>query len=529
MLVPNHLVIPDSLVVTSLEFTGECIVIHARVTSATARCPTCQTPSRRVHSHYTRTLADLPWAGLPASFQVVVRRFRCPAPDCSQIIFAGRLGEVAQVYARRMARQQEILLLIAYALGGEAGTRLAWELACGVSADTLLRVIRRAPEPAIESPTVLGVDDWAWRKGHRYGTILVDLERHRVIDLLPERSAASFAQWLGEHPGVAVISRDRGVDYIHGANSGSPDAVQVADRFHLFMNLCESVERVFKRFAGCPLGVIGQVPSPGAAPWPTPPRNDREVKRRLTQQKMTQRYETIQAMQARGLRQRAIARELGLNRSTVRRYAKAETVPVRARRASRKGILAPYEAYIRARWQEGERNGLALWREIVARGYPGGRGNVARLVTQLRKQEQGGDVEVAPVRGLTPRQAVGPLLVPPERRTAQHEATIRQLKALDPQVKQSATLLERFARILRERGAEDLADWVRDAAQSGIEELVEFVKRLRQDYEAVEAACTLEWSQGQVEGQVTKLKAIRRQMYGRGNFDLVRKRVLHAA
>ena len=291
------------------------------------------------------------------------------------------------------------------------------------------------------------------------------------------------------------------------------------------MNLSESVERIFKRFAS----QIGEIPSPRAARWSAPPRNDREVKRDLTQTKMTQRYETIQTMKARGMSQRAIARELGLHRQTVQRYVKAETAPVRVRRASRKGILAPYEAYLRRRWQEGERNGMALWREIVAQGYPGGRSNVARLVTQLRKQEQSGEMEVEAVRGLTPRQALGPLLVPPERRTAEQEAVIRQLKAVDLAIERSATLLEHFARILRERTSEDLAAWMHDAAQSGIEELVEFVKRLRQDQDAVAAACTLEWSQGQVEGQVTKLKLIRRQMYGRGNFDLVRKRVLHAA
>jgi transposase len=525
MLIPNHLVIPESLAVTALEFTGERVVIHARVTNATACCPTCQTPSHRVHSHYTRTLADLPWVGMPVSFQVVIRRFRCPEPDCPQVIFAERLGEVAQVYARRMARQQEILLMIAYALGGEAGARLAWELACGVSADTLLRVIRRAPEPTLESPTVLGVDDWAWRKGHRYGTILVDLERHRVVDLLPERSAASFAAWLREHAGIRIISRDRGNDYIHGAGTGAPDAVQVTDRFHLFMNLSDAVEGVFRRLSV----LLEQVPSPGAAQWPAPPRNDREVRRSRTQAKVAQRYETIRAMHANGMSQRAIARELGLNRNTVRRYVRAETVPVRGRRASRPGILAPYEAYLRARWQEGERNGMALWREIVAQGYPGASNNVSRLMTQLRKQEQTGEMGVEPVRGLAPRQALGPLLVPPERRTTQHEVTIRQLKALDPQIEQSATHLERFAQILRERAAEDLGAWLQDVTQSGVAELVEFVKRLRQDYEAVEAACTLAWSQGQVEGQITKLKSIRRQMYGRGNFDLVRKRVLYAA
>ena len=462
---------------------------------------------------------------MPVSFHIVIRRFRCPEPDCSQRIFAERLGEVAQVYARRTRRQQEVLLAIAYALGGEAGARLAWELACGVSADTLLRIIRRTPEPAIESPTVLGVDDWAWRKGYRYGTILVDLERRRVIDLLPERSAASFAAWLREHTGIQVISRDRGNDYIHGASTGAPDAVQVADRFHLLKNLSDAVESIFRRLAT----LIGQVPAPGAAEWPAPPRNDREVRRRRVRATVTQRYETIQALHATGMSQRTIARTLGLSRGTVQRSVRAETAPIRARRANRKGILAPYEAYIRQRWQEGERNGMALWREIVAQGYPGASNNVSRLMTQLRKQEQTGEVEVEPVRGLTPRQALRPLLVPPERRTAQHDVTIHQLTALDPQIEQSVTFFERFARILRARDCEDLEPWLQAAKQCGVAELVEFAKRLRQDRAAVEAACTLEWSQGQVEGQVTRLKAIRRQMYGRGNFDLVRKRVLHAA
>jgi transposase len=525
MLVPNHFIVPESLMVTALEFTGERIVIHARVASATARCPSCCTPSYRVHSHYPRTLADLPWAGLPVSLQVMVRRFRCPEPDCSQRIFAERLGEVAQVYARRTARQHEVLLTIAYAIGGEAGGRLAWTLVCGVSADTLLSAIRQAPDPTLKPPTALGVDDWAWRKGHRYGTILVDLERHRVVDLLPNRSAASLAQWLREHPGIRVISRDRGSDYIDGARAGAPDAIQVADRFHLLMNLSDVVERIFTRLSS----LIQQVPAPDAAPWPAPPRNDREQKRTLAQAKTAQRYATVRAMHASGMSQRAIAHELGLHRDTIRRYVRAETVPIRARRANRAGILAPYEAYIRERWRQGERSGMALWREIVAQGYPGASNNVARLMTHLRKQEQSGRTKVEPVHGLTPRQALGPLLLLPERRTVRHEVAISQLKALDPQIEQSITLLEHFAQLLRTRTRDNLEPWLQAAQKSGVAELVEFAKRLRQDRAAVEAACTLEWSQGQVEGQITKLKLIRRQMYGRGNFDLVRKRVLWAA
>ncbi len=180
------------------------------------------------------------------------------------------------------------------------------------------------------------------------------------------------------------------------------------------MNLSDAVEGVFRRLSTR----IEQVPAPGAPRWSAPPRNDREVMRSRTQATVAQRYETIRAMHANGMSQRAIARELGLNRNTVQRYVRAETVPVRVRRASRTGILVPYEDYLRHRWQEGERNGMALWREIVAQGYPGASNNVSRLMTQLRKQEQTGAVDVEPVRGLSPRQALGPLLVPPDWRTA---------------------------------------------------------------------------------------------------------------
>jgi transposase len=242
-------VIPESLRVTDIKRgDGGAIAISTRTFSTAARCPWCNQLSSRVHSRYHRTLSDLPWAGRLVCFQITVRKFYCANHRCSRKVFAERLEGVAKAYSRCTNREREALEAIAFALGGEAGARLATRLGLPISPDTLLRYIRAAPEPPFLSPRVLGVDDWAWKKRYRYGTILVDLERRRVLDLLQDSASGSFAHWLDRHPTVEVISRDRGGEYAEGARRGASSAVQVADRFHLVKNLAEVVEKVFRRY-----------------------------------------------------------------------------------------------------------------------------------------------------------------------------------------------------------------------------------------------------------------------------------------
>lgn len=531
MIQPTHLLgLPAHLRMDQIEITPQTLILSLAVETAEAACPLCQQVSHRVHSHYTRTLADLPSGGKTLRLLVLVRRFVCENEACARKIFVERLPDLTSVYARRTTRYKETLAELGFALGGKAAASLGAFLGLKSSRMTILRILRKTSAPAEPTPKMLGIDEWAYRRGKTYGTLLIDLEKRTPVDLLPDRQATSVEIWLKNHPGVQLISRDRGGEFARGARCGAPDALQTADRFHVLRNLAEVVEKVLGKHRRA-LKAIHLVTKPGASASPLlrHQRPERERRKQQARAKLVERYEAVQLLVKQGLSHKEISRRLHLHRESVIRYARAETFPERAEQPTRPGILAPYEIYLRTRWVEGERNAVGLFREATARGYTGSRMTIERFLLGLRRMEQQG-IEVsqeATSVELTPRRAVGLMLRSGIDPTEEERTALGQVCQIHPQVKRLNALFQQFAQMLRDRRGEELDQWLHTAFHAGIPELRAFVKKLRQDQQAVQAGLVLKWNNGMVEGHVNRLKFLKRSMYGRANFDLLRLRVLH--
>jgi transposase len=505
-------------------------------TRSAAPCPLCGCLSRRIHSHYQRTLADLPWSQHRVRLVLTMRKFFCDVATCMRRIFTERLPGVAAPYARRTTRLADILRLLAFALGGEAGARVVERLSLSASPTTLLRLVRQTALAAVTSPRVLGVDDWAFCKGNRYGTILVDLEAHRVLDVLSERQAGQFAAWLREHPGVAVISRDRAQVYADGARRGAPDAVQVADRFHLLKNLGEALERLLlherlalqaaadpERTLAPPLTTNG---AEDRVPWQA--RAEGESQQKLVP-KLAQ-YEQVVQLHAAGAAIKHIAEMVCLSRPTVYRYLSLDGPPDRRRPHRSRKLLAPYEPYLRRRWAEGCHTTAVLVRELRTQGYAHGASNVYRFRKQVAQEGAATQAVAARRQAIpSPRHVARLLVRRPERLTDEDRVYLSRLCEQASVIAAAYALVQDFAQILRERQGQRLDSWMTKAKESGIQELAAYARGLETDYAAVKAGLQEPWSNGQTEGQINKLKLLKRQMYGRANFDLLRLRVLHTA
>jgi transposase len=548
-----------SLRLDDLVHTSTTAVALIASTAASAACPRCGTPSDRVHSQYRRTVADLPCHDRPVALRLVVRRFRCAKPDCPQAIFCERLPGLLDAHARSTARLTDAHRAVGFALGGEAGARLAELLDMPTSPDTLLRRVKEAPDEPAPPPRYVGIDDWAFRKGQRYGTVVVDLERGRVIDLLPDREAATVEKWLREHPGVEVITRDRAAAYAQGASAGAPEAFQVADRWHLLKNLREALERLLGRLGAAVADALQPspieaspatgmseatptAPEPGPQPalsGPTPPptpepaTSARQAARQARRQQRAARHGEVRALRQQGLSLRQIARQTGLSLNAVRRYCRQDRCPDwnpgRCGRARLDTFTDRIEQWLAA----GGRNAAELFRELQGQGCAAGYDAVRRYVSRRLGSTHRPGPRTAPCAPPPPprpsaRQLSFELLKRAEKREAEEQARVGRFRAW-PALREALDLAESFAALVRKQATASFSDWLAQAEQSGCGELVGFAAGLRQDEAAVRAALTTRWSNGPVEGQVNRLKVIKRQMYGRAGLRLLRARVVNAA
>lgn len=474
----------------------------------------------------------MPWQGRILYLHLRVRRFRCTNRDCRRRIFAERLA-FTQPKARRTLRLREIQQQIGLALGGEPGSRLAGRLAMPVSGDTLLRLIRASGGEIASPPRIIGVDDWAWRRGHRYGTIICDLERRRVIDLLPDRTGETLASWLRQHgEGVAVVSRDRAGAYAEGIRAGAPQAMQIADRWHLMVNASDALRQVLDRHprelreaarlcmppAGAPRSATGG--QRAATP------SERQRAGRCEQRQA--RYDEMARLRREGVPIRRIARRLGMARNAVRRWLRAGEAPV-YRRAPGSSALDRHREYVERRWAEGCRNSAQLWRELRDRGFEGEYDIVRRWAIRRRGLDAAAGDRECPLpswRVPSSRRAARLLTTPDETLTRADRQFVDTLTALSSEIRTAAEAVNEFDRILRERDAAAFDLWLATPQATALRG---FATGIINDIAAVRVALSQPWSNGPVEGQVNRLKMLKRQMYGRAKFDLLRSRVLHAA
>ena len=454
-----------------------------------------------------------------------VRRFFCHNRDCGKKTFAEQVPGLTTRYGRWSAGLTEALRAVALALGGRAGARLAARLAAGVSRMTLIRLIRALPDPAAAvAPQVLGVDEFALRRGHSYGTLLVDVQARRPVDVLPERSAESFAAWLGAHPGTEIVCRDRAGCYADGAARGAPEAIQVADRWHLWHNLGDAVERAVARHRRCLAAAIAPGREPPAATTTTPgpawPRSGRIAER------TRQRHTAIHQRLADGQSLSVIAAELDLARNTVRRFARAvdpDELLVNDWSSQQPRMLDEHVPYLRQRWDQGCTDAARLCREIRARGYRGSYTLVRDYLAPLRLTTTSPAPAPQPPKA---RKVTGWIMSHPDNLTRAARRQLAAILAACPDLAAVQAHVTAFAELMTQRRGRNLEKWI--AAAAGQPMLRPFAEGLRRDQDAVTAGLTLPWSSGVVEGHVNRIKMLKRQMYGRANPDLLRRRILLA-
>jgi transposase len=422
---------------------------------------------------------------------------------------------------------------IGLATSGKGGEGLCPKLGIRISDVPLLWSLHLVAPPAVGKVGVVGIDDWSWRRGQRYGRIIVDLQTHKIVELLPERTVESVAAWLAFHPGIEIVSRDRGGTYVDGATQGAPLAIQVCDRWHILQNLADAVETfLIRSHLRLPDAAVAEptIVRPLTSYSATPAAQGKTQARLLRKWKL---YERVHELHEAGMSLRKIGEELGLARNTVRKYfGRPPEPPLPPPRPLRTSLLDRYEDDILKRWSQGCHNATHLAREIGVLGYQASQSTVRAYVAHLRKSTAEGS---APHSRKQRAQAVSPrslrwLLVRDRADLDQKEQTqLDQLLQVSTEVQVIHTLLHPFLGMVGERKHQQLRAWMEEASNSGISELKRFVAGIERDDDAVKAALRLPWSQGITEGKVNKLKTLKRVMYARAEFPLLPQRILHDA
>jgi transposase len=547
-------IIPDlsDLIIEQVSITNEVtITVHAA--SPIASCPCCETISKRVQSHYTRTLRDLPASGRPVHLVIQVRRFFCEEKTCVRKIFAERFPALTLPRVKFTLRLQEALREIGFALGGEAGARLGKQLSIPGSPDTLLRLVKGTGLPVASSPRVVGIDDWSWKRRLRYGTLICDLESSKPIDVLPDRSVETVSAWFENHPTVEIVSRDRSSEYAAAMRKGAPQALQVADLWHIGKNLADSIQTLLARcraeirrrlqVQATPEPEREEMESMPEQEWHPPRSRSVVLAREGRRAQKLDRYTQVVELHHQGLRAADIASHVGIGERTVHRWLTGGSFPEARRRRRRPSLIDPYERYVLNWWQEGYRNGSQLYKELTAQGYKGSSNAMYNYLATLRtprshasksspSKPQGcksTPLSPAPLENFSAQRATWLFVCQPEKLDERQKRELALIRQASPSAEAAYRFAQAFMQMIWEHTGQQLDTWLHEVEASHLPELESFAKGIQQDKAAVLAGLTLPWSQGPLEGHVNRLKLIKRSMYGRAKLPLLRARVLHVA
>ena len=513
------------VIVEEVTVAAGLLLVLARARAATAACPGCGTASGRVRSRYERRLADAAVGGRQVEIRLAVRRFSCPDRDCGRRTFAEQVDGLTTRYARKTTLLAGLLGRIAVALAGRAGSRLASALGAPASRQVMLRLVMAIPDPAAPPLRVVGVDDFAIRRGQHYGTLLIDCETGAPLDLIEGRDAQPLADWLAARPGVEIICRDRAGSYAEGARTGAPHAVQVADRFHLWKNLAEAVGKCVAAHRGC-------LPEPAAPPAgddsPAPPEDTGppEPSGKFAE-RAKRNHALVHGLRAEGRGIREIARHLGWGLHTVQRYERAATWEELAEgrwRQPRPSKPGPFKPYLDQHADGTHGSFTRLFREIRELGYDGSYPVVRDYLARHRPAR-------APLPPAPPtvRDVTNWLCRRPDTLTEDEKPRLKAILDRCPELQAASDQVRGFARMMTELTGQDLPKWMADARAAGLPGISSFAKGLEQDLHAVTNGLTMNWSSGPVEGRVNHIKMVKRQMFGRAGLPLLRKRVLLTA
>ena len=513
---------------------GQCLLIEASACQSYSSCPVCLRNSSRIHSKYIRMLADLPASGYIVKVTVLSRKYFCDNPECLRKIFTERFTREIIPYHRRFNRSKNLLCNMALELGGNKGALISRLAGLPISPSTILRIIKRM-NLQIQKVTsgIIGVDDWAFKKGNTYGTIIVDLQENKVVDLLCDRESETLCLWLKEHPEVEVVSRDRAGPYAKAAREGAPQAIQVADRFHLLMNLGDATKRMFQSL-GSELKEVYMLYHRLAQAVELKPsmkalENGHPKILPIVYSKNPQgqlRFDKVKELHGQGHAIKAIARSLHMQRSTIRKYIRMDTLP--RKRGFKSSNFESFQIFL---LHEDNRSKTykVLYKMIKANGFTGAYSQFCNNMNGLLKSHDiipaSCKLDPTPLKTWSPRQLS--VLVQKEKKDLKKEdgEFLELLYNKCPIIKETEEYVGRFKKLFEVKQQGNLKKWIDDVSKStsGIKT---FAKGLLSDFDAVNNAVMTPYSNGQVEGKVNRLKNVKRRMYGKAGFELLRRMVI---